>query len=1044
MFRFLVRSSLRLRFLFLVAAVALITIGFAKRGDLPTDLLPEFSPPIVQIQTEALGLSAAEVEQLITVPLEADLLNGVAWLDRIRSESIPSVSSIELIFQPGTDLMEARQMVQEKLTQAHGLPNVSKAPVMLQPVSSTSRVLKVGLRSDELSLIEMSVLARWNIRPRLMGVPGVAHVSIWGQRKRQLQVHVDPDRIKEADVGLRDVVATTGNALWVSPLSFLDAAYPGTGGFIDTPNQRLGVRHVLPIVSPEGLSKVTIEGKDQRLGDVVEVVESHQPLIGDAIVGNDSGIMLVIEKFPWANTLDVTRGVEKALDDLRPGLTGVEIDTEIFRPASFIEDAVDNLNTAVTIGILLAAITLLLFFLDWRMTLIVVISTATSLMVVWFVLFLTGARLDILVLTGIMTAAGVIVHDAVLDTHAIRHRLAGERPEGKGVWTAILDAASEMRGTMASATLVVLLLVLPFLFVSGVLGAFFHSVGLYYAIAVVASLAVTLLLTPALCLLILPKDPREIRHSPLSKALQGSTKKIAEGFSAASGKVYAIAGVALLAVAVGIPFVHSDQLVPEFRERDLLIQWNAKPGTSQPAMSRITGELVRELGEIPGIDNVGAHVGRAVTSDLIVGINASQVWANVDPEADYNATLAAVESTIDGYPGLDVDLTTYSEERIAAVRVEEDDKLVVRVYGQDTDVLAREAQKVKDVLGNIEGIAELEIKGTPIEPTVEIQVDLERAQEYGIKPGDVRRAAATLLSGLEVGSLFEEKKVFDVVVWGTPDTRSSLSDIKNLLIETPTGQYIRLKQVADVGIKPHPTVIRREGVARYVDVEADIFGRGIAEVANEIQTRLEAYSFPLEYHAEVLGDYRFFAAGKQQVLAAVLTALIGIFLVIQAALRSWRLAAVLVLSLPVSVLGGILVVLLAGAEFSLGSLLGLLLVTALAARLAIKLYLHFEYLERREGLAFGAELVARGTFENAIPAVAAILVTAAALLPFALLHNSAGMEIAGPLAGAALGGLVTTLGMTLFVLPLLYLGFGTEARSEEDFENLLEAVPDEK
>jgi multidrug efflux pump subunit AcrB len=318
--------------MFVVAAVTLMVFGSIKIDDTPAGLLPEFLPPTVQIQTEALGLSAAEVEQLITVPLEADLLNGVAWLDTIQSESIPSVSSIELSFLPGTDLMEARQMVQEKLTQAHGLPNVSKAPVMLQPVSSTSRVLKIGLSSDEQSLIELSVLARWNIRPRLMGVPGVANVSIWGQRKRQLQVHVDPAILVKENVSLQEVVATAGNALWVSPLSFLDASYPGTGGFIDTPNQRLGVRHVLPIVSPEGLADVVMDGgKNRRLGDVVNVVESHQPLIGDAIVGDDVGIMLVVEKFPWANTLQMTRDVEKALDDLRPGLKGIEIDTEIFR-----------------------------------------------------------------------------------------------------------------------------------------------------------------------------------------------------------------------------------------------------------------------------------------------------------------------------------------------------------------------------------------------------------------------------------------------------------------------------------------------------------------------------------------------------------------------------------------------------------------------------------------------------------------------------------------------------------------------------------------
>src|SRR5918996_535804 len=298
MIRAVVGSSLRFRRLVVAAAAGMVILGIAMLPSASVDALPEFSPPYVEVQTEALGLSAEEVEQLLTVPLEADLLNGVAWLDTIESRSIPGLSSIVLTFDPGTDPIRARQMVAERLTQAHALPNVSKAPVMLQPLSSTNRLMMVSLSSDELSLIDMSVLARWTIKPRLMGVPGVANAAIWGQRERQLQVLVDPERLSEEGVSLEEVVKTTGNALWVSPLSFLEASTPGTGGFVDTPNQRLGIQHLLPIKTADDLAQVPMvaddlgeNGVDQvlRLSDVATVVEDHQPLIGDNISGDGDG-----------------------------------------------------------------------------------------------------------------------------------------------------------------------------------------------------------------------------------------------------------------------------------------------------------------------------------------------------------------------------------------------------------------------------------------------------------------------------------------------------------------------------------------------------------------------------------------------------------------------------------------------------------------------------------------------------------------------------------------------------------------------------------
>jgi Cu/Ag efflux pump CusA len=314
--RRIIEASLRLRLLVLGIAAVLIGVGITQLRSAPVDVLPEFTPPYVEVQTEALGLSAEEVEQLVTVPLEADLLNGTAGVSVLRSESVPGESSIVLLFEPGTDIMDARQLVQEQLTQAHANPNVSKPPQMIQPLSSESRVMMIGLAPDRLSPIESSVLARWTIRPRLMGVPGVANVSIFGLRDRQLQVLVDPDRLRDRDVTLSQVIRTAGNAQLVSPLSFLEASTPGTGGFIDTPNQRLQVRHILPTVSPGQLASVPVErtGGTLQLGDVSRVVEDHQPLIGDAVVGNGTGLLLVVEKLPGANTLEVTHDVQEAID----------------------------------------------------------------------------------------------------------------------------------------------------------------------------------------------------------------------------------------------------------------------------------------------------------------------------------------------------------------------------------------------------------------------------------------------------------------------------------------------------------------------------------------------------------------------------------------------------------------------------------------------------------------------------------------------------------------------------------------------------------
>jgi CzcA family heavy metal efflux pump len=1027
--------SLRSRGVVLVLAAALLVLGATQLRDLPVDVLPEFSPPTVEIQTEALGLSTAEVEQLITVPLEQDLLNGVAWLETIRSESIPGLSRIELIFEPGTDLLQARQVVQERLTQAHALPQVSKPPQMLQPLSSTSRVMMVGLSSKELSPIELSVLARWTIRPRLMGVPGVANVAIWGQRERQLQVQADPERLQEHGVTLNQVVETTGNALWVSPLTFLEASTPGTGGFIDTPNQRLGVRHVLPIVTPDDLAKVIVDeakpkanGEALRLGDVATVVEDHQPLIGDAVFGDGTGLLLVVEKFPDATTRQVTHGVDEALEALAPGLTGVEVDASLFRPASFIDTAVGNLTTALLLGGLLLLLVLGVFLFEWRSALISAASILLSLLTALTVLWLREATVNAIVLAGLVMALGAIVDDAVVDVEHIARRLRDTARAGGDASTVkvVYEASLEVRRPIAYATVILLVAVLPVFFLEGLTGAFFPPLALSFGLAILASMLVALSVTPALSLLALSRAPLQRREPPLARWLQAGYRRALTPLLRTPGRAWlaGAAAVALLLLGLAVvPFLDRE-LAPSFKDTDLLIRLGGTPGTSHPEMTRVTAQASRELRALPGVRDVGAHVGRAVMSDQAVGVDASELWVSVDPEGDYDRTVAAIQELVDGYPGLDGELLTYPKQRIDQVLTGPGGGMVVRIYGQDLDVLRGKAEEVRRLMTGIDGAVDPQVERTVEEPTLEIEVDLARAQQFGIKPGDVRRAAATMLSGIQVGSLFEEQKVFDVVVWGPPEVRSSLTDIRELLVDRPGGGHVELGEVADVRIKPAPSVIRHDAVSRSIDVTADLRGRDVDAIVADVRRGLDTLQFPLEYHAEVVGDHADQRAATRRALGIAAIAAVLILLLLQAAFGSWRLAAAAFLTLPAALVGGVVAALASGGELSLGSLVGFMLVLAIAARNGLLLVSHCQQLERRHDGRPQPELVMRGAAERLGPILLTALATALAVTPLVVRGNIPGHELLQPMAVVVLGGLVTTTLLTLFVLPALYLRFG--------------------
>ena len=729
----ILRWVLQFRILVLAAAAGILALGLTSLPSMSVDAFPEFAPPQVEIQTEALGLSAAEVEQLITSPMEADLLNGVAWVDAIRSKSVPGLSSIQMVFKPGTDILRARQLVSERLTQARALPNVSAAPVLMQPLSSTSRVMMIRLTSKDMSAIDMSVLARWTMKPGLLAVPGVANVAIWGQRDQQLQVLVDPARLQAKGVTLDEVIKTTGNSVWVSPLSYLEASTPGTGGFFETGHQRIGVQHVLPITTPRDLGQVPIEGPAGNilLKDVATVTTDHQPLIGDALLSKDAELLLVIEKFPETNTRDVTRGVDEALRALQPGLPGVKIDTSVYRQASFIDEEVGTLGIAALVTLLLIVAMFGGFFRSWRTALISLVTIPVSLTAAALVLYWRGTGMNTMVLAGMVLALAVIVGDVAEDLNGIVRARNGEARSGDEVAAGetdtdgtdaggtdaarapnrqlrdslIPDALRTVRTPILYSLLIMALALTPALFIAGENGALFGPLVQSYLIALVASMVVALTVTAALAF-VLPAGSQAPDRRPLAR-LEGGYGRFVARLAGKTRWVFAFAAVVALAgLALAPQLAGGRPVVPVLADKTLVVHWNAIAGTSDQEMSRITEAAAVELRALPGVADVGGHVGRAITSDQVGDVNSGELWVTVAADASYADTAAAVDRVIAGYPGLTSNISTYPQERIDEIREAADSGFAVRVFGLDPTILRQKAAEVQKLLEHTAGVVQ--------------------------------------------------------------------------------------------------------------------------------------------------------------------------------------------------------------------------------------------------------------------------------------------------------------------------------------------------
>ena len=1016
MLKKLIYAAVNARIFVLLIALALIVFGLNSIKEAPLDVFPEFAPIKVEIQTEAPGLSTLEVEQLISLPLE-QAVNGTPQLKTLRSKSVLGLSSVVMLFEEGTNLSEARNAVQERLSLASSrLPVVTKPPVMLPALSSLSRMLKIGVSSKKLNQMEISSLVMWTIRPRLMSVPGVANVAVWGQRDKQLQVLVNPEKLRASGITIAQILKATGDA------SSIEA-----GGFVDSPNQRIAIRHTNLKTQPEDLAKTVVDFKNGApilLGDIAEIVIGYPPPIGDAVINHGDGLLLIVEKHPNANTIEVTNNIEAAIAELKPGLQDLDIDSTIFRPATFIERAIQNLQHALLLGALMVALILMIFLRNKRAAFISICAIPLSLISAVLVLTAFNISMNTMVIAGLVIALGEVVDDAIIDVENIIRRLKLNQllDSPKAKLDVIVTASLEVRSAVVYATMIVMVVFLPVLFLDGIAGAFFKPLATAYLLAILASLLVALIVTPALSFILLDADSEE-KELQLITWLNAQYRHLLDKVLLKPKKVIIITLAAFLSTGVSALFLGSEFL-PAFKETDFLMHFLERPGASIEQMKKMTKRASHDLLAIPGVRNFGAHIGRAEVADEVVGPSFTELWISIDPEVNYEKTVAKIKDTMHGYTGIYTDVQTYLKERSKEVLTGSSASIVVRLFGPDLMVLRMQAESIRNTMQTVDGIADLKIEPQVLVPQIEVRLKQDAAQRYGINTNDIRQVTSMVLKGIKVGEAYEAQQKVDVVVIGDADSKVDITAVQQLPINSPFGAQLSIKDVADVYFIGMPNEIKHEAVSRRIDIIANASGRDLGSVAIEVEQKVAALAFPTGYYPQFLGEYTVQKAATNRLLWLSILMLFAIGFIVYMDFKSYQHTFIFLASLPFALIGGVLGVFLSGAVISLGSIIGFIAVLGIAARNGILLISHYRHLISNEGFSHGVDLIMHGSSERLVPILMTALATSLALLPIIFKGPISGYEIEYPLAVVVVSGLLTSTLLNLILLPSIFLRFG--------------------
>lgn len=1025
----IVRFSLRYRGIVIALAGALLGYGIYSLTQVRYDVFPEFAPPEVVIQTEAPGLPPEQVEVLVTQPIE-NAINGVAGIESLRSGSIQGLSVITVVFSTNTNIYLDRQVVAERLSTLVGvLPAGVQAPTMTPLTSSTSVVLAVGLTWPGHTMMELTTVADWTLRPPLQAVPGVAKVSIFGEAARQIQIQFRPERLIQHGVTVEDILAAARQATGIRG-----------AGFVDTPNQRIFLQSEGQSIDPEQIAKMVLvhrNGANVTLGEICKVVNAPAPLIGAASIRGKPGLMLMISSQYGANTLEVTRGLDQALAELTPALVkqGIAVHADVFRPADFIKTSLHNIQASLLMGAVLIVVVLFLFLFNLRTAAISCTAIPLSLLGAAIVLDKLGFSLNTMTLGGLAIAIGEVVDDAVIDVENIYRRLRENRasPAPRPPFRVALDASLEVRSAVVYATFAVILVFIPVLTMSGLAGRIFAPLGAAYIWAILASLVVALTVTPALCLVLLGGHDLPPQEPPFFGWLKRGYQRLLRGVERAPRLVMAAVAVMVLPGLAVLPFLEGSFL-PQLREGNLTVHMTAVPGTSIEESLRLGDGVTRALLAIPHVRLVAQRVGRAELADDTSGTHSSEFEVAFDAVNGEQVEAAQddIRRTLGKFAGATFSANSFLTERINETLSGYTTGIVVNIFGNDLDQLDREAQQVARALGHIHGATEVELQSPPGVPQVMVRLRQDDLARWGFDPVQVLDAIETAYSGAPVGQVYEGNRVFDVSVILAPDERHGVEEIGAVPLRGPDGNFVPLRQLADIYETSGRYMILHEGARRVQTVTCDVEGRDLNAFIGEARSRISRLSLPPGSYVEFAGTAVAQSQSQRDLLVHSLLAGLGIVLLLSVVMGSYRNLVLVLVNLPFALVGGVIAGWLTGGNLSLGSLVGFVTLFGITLRNSIMMISHYEHLVEVEGVAWGPDAALRGASERLAPILMTALVTGLGLLPLALGSGDPGREIEGPMAIVILGGLITSTILNLLVLPTLAMRYGRFEKPDQE------------
>jgi len=1022
MLAYLVRFSIRFYGIVIALAVLILIYGSYRFATAGLDIFPEFSPKQIVIQTESPGYSTEQVEILVTQPIESSL-RGLIGIQSIRSESIQGLSIITAIFDENSDIYRNRQLVTERLSSLEAkLPLGVQPPIPVPLTSSSATVLTIGLNSEHKDLMQLRDLVDTLLVPRLLAVPGVADVNIFGGDIRQVQIQIDPLKLQQYNLSVDEVIKAT------SQLTNLQG-----GGFIENSNQRFTLQVTGLATTPEVLQQSVIKYSTEQslfLSDIAEVKYAAEPAIGAAqIMGKTGIVMMVIGQF-GANTLTVSNNVEQALAEFSPLFAEQQVNfySHLFRPADYIKNSLNNLSSHLLLGGFFVLLILYLFLYNLRTAFISAIAIPVSLISAVLILIEMQINLNIMVLGGLAIALGEVVDDAIIDTENIFRRLRENRLLEQPLPTheVVYSASMEVRSSVVYASFIVALVFVPLLTLSGVAGRLFAPLGYSYILAILMSLVVALSLTPALCYLLLSKNISLEKSPPLIAYLTPRYVNLLQFISRHSYRIIIICLV-ISATAMLQFSTLGHKFLPELREGHYIVHTTSMPGTSLQESIRQGSQLTEQFKQIPQIESISQWAGRAERGADTYGSHYSEFEVRLKPLSgkQQQAILEQLRDILENFPGILFEANTFLTERVDETISGYTSPVVVNIYGNDLNELDKKAQEVASVMRSISGAADVQLRSPPGTPLIQIQLDQQKLNFWGVHPSTVLQTVQAAYDGIKVGTHLSGNQKSAISVTLKPELRSQTDSISQLPIRTLAGQLISLGQVATIQHNSGRYNILHQNAQRRQSITCNVTDRDMDAFIHELKQKVhDGIRFNGHIYPEFTGAAIEQAQAKNDLILHSLLASIGVLLLVYIAIGNLRHVAITLINIPFSLIGGIIAVILLNDSLSVGSIIGFITLFGITVRNSIMLLSHYQYLVEQEKRPWNHETAFKGAQERLPSILMTALVTALAMAPIAFNSDNPGLEIMGPMAAIIIGGLASSTFLNLLLLPLMLLKYG--------------------